>query len=74
MPQGDNTKYFCHICAHGVMDMEKHLQSKDHKRQVKREASGGYNPTSPRMRGQPRVGIGEGICPFPGHLNLKRWK
>lgn len=28
-------KNFCYVCKHRVMDMEKHLGSKDHKRRLR---------------------------------------
>lgn len=43
-------KEFCKICRHGVVDMEKHLKSEEHKRQVRRRLRGEeYRGTKPRL-------------------------
>jgi len=33
----DNCNAFCEVCEHGVVNMEKHVQTEDHKRSVRRE-------------------------------------
>ncbi len=30
-----NCKAFCEVCGHGVYNMEKHIQTEDHKRNVR---------------------------------------
>lgn len=42
-------KEFCKICRHGVFDMEKHLESEEHKRQVRRSKGEGYRLIKPRL-------------------------
>ncbi len=43
-------KEFCKICRHSVVDMEKHLKSEEHRRQVRRRLRGeGYIGTKPRL-------------------------
>ncbi len=32
-----NCKAFCEVCGHGVYNLEKHLQSEDHKRNLRKE-------------------------------------
>ena len=58
---------FCSICQHRVHDMEKHIQSKDHKRQARKQID---RETGPRLLGQSRSGNDE--AQFPGHLRLRR--
>ncbi len=37
-----NSTAFCEICQHSVYDMDKHVRSDDHKRNVRR-ANGGFS-------------------------------
>ena len=60
---------YCRVCCHGVQDMEKHLVSGEHRRQVKRQAGKGYNSPGPRLPGQ-STGLGSYASPFPGWLRL----
>ena len=41
---------FCEVCQHSVYDMDKHVRSEDHKRNI-RSASGGFSR-------KPRVPVG----------------
>jgi len=70
MGGNNNTKYFCNVCYHGVMNMEKHMQSKEHKRRVRKETSTGHEGTNPRLPSQLKAGNNEAA--FPGHLLLKQ--
>jgi 5-methylcytosine-specific restriction endonuclease McrA len=35
-----NCKAFCEVCGHGVYNMEKHVQTRDHKLNIKRHPEG----------------------------------
>ncbi len=60
---------FCKVCCHGVHDMERHLLTEEHRRNVKREANGGFVSyvREPRLRNQPKRVASIGT--FPGRLN-----
>ncbi len=42
-----NCKAFCEVCSHGVFNMEKHIQSEEHRRNLKK-ARGEFMGLEPR--------------------------
>ena len=43
-------KMYCSNCCHGVVDMEKHLKTEEHKRSLKKEAKRYTASTAVRLQ------------------------
>ena len=57
-----NCKAFCEVCDHGVYNMEKHVQTEEYKRNVRRDTlrghlNGGGSIISPRQGARDHRGV-----------------
>jgi len=59
---------FCEVCCHEVVNLAKHIETQEHKRQLKRQTKESTS-SRPRLPGQPIRSVGE-IGTFPGRLRL----